>query len=232
MGRRIFPLVLAVLLLLAGCRQEKPEESTRDGVSAGSVPIELEPPDTTADGKLLFADYASFTGGYMEDGTGDMVENVAAVLVENLSDEYLEYASLTFEIEGKQAVFEVTGLTAGDAAWVLEKNRLQIDPDADFRFVTSSCGYLQDVTRSRWELMVTMSDGVLTARNNSEKAMHNVYVYYKRVHEDGNYFGGITYRCDIGSLESGEQKEAVAGHSSAQGCRIVKIEWNWEEQTR
>ena len=52
----------------------------------------------------------------------DVEPLVAAVLVENLSDEYLEYASLTFEIEGKQAVFEVTGLTAGDAAWVLGYN--------------------------------------------------------------------------------------------------------------
>lgn len=221
-------LLLAALLLLSGCALEEPK-GTETAPTVNTIPIEPTMPDTTEDRKLLFVDYASYSGGYMEDMTDEPVESVAAVLVKNVSNEYLDYARLTFEIEGKQATFEVTGLAAGSSAWVLEKNRLQVGTDAKYRFVDSASGYLGGVICQSEELTVTPGEGILTVRNETEVTMHDVYVYYKRVHEDGNYFGGITYRRSIGTLQPGEQVELVAGHCTPTGCRIVRIEWNKEE---
>lgn len=41
--------------------------------------------------------------------------------------------------------------------------------------------------------------------------MHDVYVYYKQVHTDGNYFGGITFHCSLGSIEPGQQWQPPPG---------------------
>lgn len=224
--KRIGVLLLA-LALLAGCASNGPDSGNR--ATAGTVPVETDPPATSMDGKLLFEDYACYSGGYVEDGSGDAVNQVAAVLVKNLSDEYLDVAQLTFRIDGKTAVFQLSGLPAGDSAWVLEINRLQIAPDGEFQLIDSACGYLPQAMQNNPLLPITLQRGRITVQNCYPERVDDVVVYYKQLHEDGNCFGGITYRCSVGSLEPMEQKAAVAGHCSPGKCRIVRIEWNKEE---
>ena len=59
---------------------------------------------------LRFTSFGRYSGAYVEDGSNDPVEDVAIVLVVNTGERFLEYASVSFEIDGEPATFTVTNL--------------------------------------------------------------------------------------------------------------------------
>lgn len=179
------------------------------------------------EGKLSFSSCGRYTGAFVEDGSDRPVENVAAILVSNLTAEYLTYASLQFEINGEAATFVVTGLPAGESAWVLEYNALQIDSGASFVALDSAMQFIP--TEDLDELEVTFREGLLSAKNLTDQTYIDGYVYYKRLHTDGNYLGGITYRSSIGDLAPGDTIEVTAGHAGEELCRVVRMTQNTEE---
>ncbi len=65
-------------------------------------PVELE--------GLRFTSFGRYSGAYVEDGSDDPEEDVAIVLVVNTSERFLEYAAISFEIDGEPATFTVTNL--------------------------------------------------------------------------------------------------------------------------
>ena len=66
---------------------------------------------------------------------------------------------------------------------------------------------------------------MLTAVNNTGEKLEGVFVYYKTLHTDGNYLGGITYMTTFGDLEPGEKKTELAGHYDKDKTEIVRIGW-------
>lgn len=200
-----------------------PQESTQ------MPTYEILPPSADGsvelrEGKLSFSACGRY---FVEDGSDRPVENVAAILVTNLTAEYLTYASLQFEINGEAATFVVTGLPAGESAWVLEYIALQIDSGASFVALDSAMQFIP--TESWDELEVTFLDGILSTKNLTDRTYTDGYVYYKRLHTDGNYLGGITYRSSLGDLAPGDTVEVTAGHAGEELCRVVRITQNTEE---
>ena len=216
---------------------ELPSDSSSGGAEQ-TEPI-YEPPETTSaytyetvptsedgtveleKGKLNFSSCGRYAGAFVEDGSDRSVENVAAILVTNLSEEYLTYASLQFEIDGVAATFVLTGLPAGASAWVLEQNALEIGANAQFVALDSVMQFIPQEAND--ELEVTMSDGLLSAKNVTDSVYVDGYIYYKQLHTDGNFLGGITYRTGIGDLAAGETIEVTAGHARAENCSVVRI---------
>lgn len=174
---------------------------------------------------LRCAQYARFSGQYVEDGRDELVENVAAILVTNTTDRFLDLATLTYDIDGKTATFVVTGLPAGASAWVMEAARLTITDDASFTYLDCVTSYRDGVIASAAEVSITADANSLTAKNNTNRTLENVFVYYKRVHTDGNFFGGITYLVDFGTLAPGASAETLAGHYIDGETEIVRIGW-------
>lgn len=72
-------------------------------------------------------------------------------------------------------------------------------------------------------MTITMGDGVMSAENTSGVDYSNVYVYYRQMHTDGNYLGGITYRVTFGDLPPNTPMTTTAGHCSPNNCQIVKV---------
>ena len=184
-------------------------------------------PTAPPEQQLVCEGYSLFSGTFVEDGSDRPVENVAAILVTNLTGDYLTYAALQFEINGEAATFVVTGLPAGESAWVLEYNALQIDSGANFVALESAMQFIP--TESWDELEVTFREGLLSAKNLTDQTYIDGYVYYKRLHTDGNYLGGITYRSSLGDLAPGDTIEVTAGHAGEELCRVVRITQNTEE---
>ncbi len=183
---------------------------------------------TDPSGRLEFSYYGSFTGEFVEDGTDEYVQNVAIIFVTNISESYLEYAVFTFDIDGKVAAFTATGLAPGESAWVLEQNRLKVEKGAEFRFVDDVSSFTKYVSPAETEVKVTLGEGQLKVRNTSGKDLKDVYVYYKQVHTDGNFLGGITYRVSVGDMKSGEEIDCVAMHSSPKSSRVVSVTYREE----
>lgn len=168
--------------------------------------------------------YSIFTGQYVEDGRDELVYDVAAILVTNQSDRFLEIATLTYQIDGREASFVVTGLHPGQSAWVLEANRMTASSDSVFTYVDVATGFRDDVTTSTDKLKITADGNMMTVKNTSGTALKEVYVYYKVLHADGNYLGGITYRVSFGTLEPGASATKLAGHYSSD-AQVIRVSW-------
>ena len=66
---------------------------------------------------------------------------------------------------------------------------------------------------------------MLKVENNSAASLQNIAVYYKAVHTDGHYFGGITYMTVIGDLAPGESTEKFAGHFREGWTNVVRVSY-------
>lgn len=179
-----------------------------------------------AGGKITCDSFGRYTGQYVEDGRDELVESVAAVLVTNRSDEYLEYATLTFDVDGEAANFIVTGLPSGASAWVMDANKLEVKSGASYTYEDCSSSFRSDVDASSDKVGLKADGNMLTATNKTDQTMKNVVVYYRVMHTDGNYLGGITYTVSFDTLEPGESKEVLAGHYSAADSEVVRISWS------
>lgn len=210
-------------------RTEQPTESDIPSDPTEPSTYETVPPSEDGsvvleEGKLSFSSCGRYSGAFVEDGSDRYVENVAAILVTNRTEEYLTYAALEFEINGVAASFVLTGLPAGASAWVLEYSAMEIGAGAKFVALDSVMQFIPQEPMDALE--VVLKDGLLSARNLTDRDYIDGYIYYKQLHTDGNYLGGITYRTAIGDLPAGQTIEVTAGHAKGEGCTVVRITEN------
>ena len=190
---------------------------------ATTRPPETEPPTEPPKPKVLqYNRFGRYSGAYVEDGSDAPVENVAIILVKNPTGDFLEYARMVFDINGKEAVFVLRGLPPGASAWVMEANKLVIEPGSVFSLIDEivsfgSAGIGTD------GLKISVDTGIITVQNDTDTTLENVYVYYRQRHTDGNYLGGICYRVSFGTLEPGKPITATAGHFFPENSKIIKI---------
>lgn len=201
-------------------RPTKPSTTT---TTRPPMPPSTQPGDVG--GKLTYTKYGRFTGLFPEDGKDEYVEGVAALYVTNVSDEYLEYANISFDIDQVHATFMVTGLMPGASVWVLEKTRLVIAPDATVTHLTDETAFQPDNREESEDVYVQMNAGYMNVTNNTGKDLKSVYVYYKQTFSDGSFLGGITYRVLVGDMADGQTVQATAGHCSPGKCQVVRIDW-------
>lgn len=167
--------------------------------------------------------YAVFSGAFVEDGSDEPVQNVAAILVTNGSDQYLDLGKLTYQLDGEEATFMVTGLPPGASAWVMEASRRTATNDSVFTQTDCTTSFRENAVNELEGLSIQSGGTMLKVTNNRDKALQNVTLYYKVLHNDGNYFGGITYMVAFGDLEPGQSAEKLAGHFKEGWTDIVRI---------
>ena len=217
-GLAIVGGILAVTLLLTRADVEPQDDDKQDsGGDVSSQPYK--------DDLISCESYSSFSGQYVEDGSDIPVEHVAAMLVRNQTKEFLDLATIEYEIDGKPATFVVTGLPAGKSAWVMEKNQMTITEGAEFKYIDKTTAFKSGVVSSTDKITLSAEGNMLTAVNNTGEKLEGVFVYYKTLHTDGNYLGGITYMTTFGDLEPGEKKTELAGHYDKDKTEIVRIGW-------
>lgn len=220
-GLVIVGVIVVVVLLLVVVGMDALDSNKPEG---GKDTSKL----TQGDDILAYSNFSSFSGLYVEDGSDVPVENVAAMLVTNQSEDFLDLATVEYEIDGKAAVFVVTGLPPGRSAWVMEKNKMTIAADADFKYVKKTTAFKDGVIAETDKISLFAEGNMLTAVNNTDEKLEGVFVYYKTLHTDGNYLGGITYKTTFGDLEPGEKKTELAGHYDKGKTEIVRIGWKEE----
>lgn len=219
---RILAMVLALILTLsffAGCASSdaKPDETTSP---PEKTPFSGLTTNASA-GDLYCLEFTGYSGAFYEDGTNESVENIAAILVENRSDEFLERATITYDVEGKTATFVLTGLPVGKKCWVLEQNRMPMTDSEKFKFLDCVTAFRKGTSLEPNIMDVDVKDDVLTVTNKTEDAIYSVCVYYKNTHDDGNFLGGITYLISIEEIAAGESRAKRAGHYN-QSSEIVR----------
>ena len=185
---------------------------------------DVEPVST--DTGLTIRNIGAYTGAFVEDGTNEIVSGVLMLVVDNNSEEAVQYAEITLPTEAGDAKFSLSTLPAGESVVLLEQNRMQYTGNEDAATaVFSSVAYFQTPMSLHGDkLEFQILDGAINVTNISGADItDDVVIYYKNAATD-LYYGGITYRIRIaGGLKAGEIKQMIASHFSDSGSKIMFV---------
>lgn len=178
-----------------------------------------------SDSNLIIEKVGSYTGNYLEDGSDEPIEKVAAIIISNTSDRMLQVGDITFKVNDKEnATFRVTNLLPHTSALVLESNKRKYSDKDDYSYGTVVNAYLDapDLLEDKFE--VIKENGNLKLKNKTDKTYKKVYVYYKYVQSGGAFMGGITYRVPFENIEGKQTATSVANHFNANTSVVVDVQ--------
>lgn len=211
----------------------KPTSSTTKKPTSTSTTKPKPTRPSNSAGKLEFSRFGLFEGLFPEGGEDEYVQNVLALYVTNVSEDYLEHAVIYYDIGGTEAVFVVEGLKPGKSAWVIERNRMVLDPNAlpAFNHTGDQSSFQADNRKETAGLLIKMESGYMTITNYSDEDLKDVTIRYKELFADqkqypGVYSGGIVYNVWVGNIEAGETVRADAEHCKPKGFEVVRIDWS------
>ena len=165
----------------------------------------------------------SYSGEYVEDGSSEPCENIAAVRLVNDSDVHYQY--LQFNVNTAEATYSFTATTlfAGAVMTVLDQSKT-VFTDGQIVSVKadSVAPFTQQPTVHLETFEISYLDGIINVRNLTDQDLNDVYVYYKNV-EDDVYFGGITYRCNVGTVAGTTTVQSGAANLHKDSSRIVFV---------
>lgn len=207
--KRFSSILVVLLLLMCGCSKTAPKSEGTTAPTEASTQSTTPP---TIKGNLVCLEISLFSGNYVESGKERPVMDVAAILVENNTDSFLDLAMITYKVGDRTAQFRVSGLPSGRRAWVMELNALTLT-DGD-ELVLEECqeSYNPNAITEPDAISVKREGKSLTMTNTSGKTLKNVSVYYKNTMEDGVFLGGITYVIFFGDMEPGATVTKSADH--------------------
>lgn len=215
-------------------------EEWRDRISSSGLDSSNQP-QSTEDGPVLpyrlpstalqIEKLAGYTGIYIEDGSDEEIENVAAILLTNTGDEDVELVRITAETEGGSYSFQATSLPAGASVIVMDQNRTPFTEGKLKSFqATATDPAPFDLSEDQIEVVSSEGDEIVL-KNITNKTIPTVRVFYKFYYPDRSaYVGGITYTAVIHDLEPGKTASIRPSHYSGEAGRIVMIRTYEDEE--
>lgn len=204
--------------------QQTPEATTEPTVPP-TQPVVVTPTNGFSDENLYLQALGGYSGNYLEDGTDELVSNVAAILVTNTSDKMLQVAQIVFQVgDGQVAQFQISNLPAGETVLALELTRRPYSSADDFSYGKTASAYMEDPTLESDRVRVdTSKAGELTLENISGETLSEVYVYYKYV-QGSSYLGGITYVVPFENVAPGASVTVTAGHFHPDNSQVMDVD--------
>lgn len=163
-----------------------------------------------------------YDGPYPEDGSGEPVESIAVILVENDSDTQLQFAELHYRIDERDALFRVSELPPGEKTLAVEYHRLVATPASVWKAAPEAdlLVYLAAEPPEGLEFRCEQA-GRLSIKNVSGKAA-GFDLIYKQRGKDGIFTGGIAYHVAVPVLQAGERAVLEAPHFTEDAV-IVRV---------
>ena len=229
-GKYLLIFAVAAVIVAAVCISFFTGNTTESKIKKfeGFIPFDEKNLDQNIDldnEDLSVVAVGTYTGEYVEDGTDDEVENVAALILENKSEKMLQITEIEVNInEEDTALFRITNLPADGMVMALDMNRLKCEPDSTAEKLSEAEHFFDKVPMNEDLFETEGSEGRLTLKNLSEDTYDKVYVYYKTEISDGLYLGGITYRVPFEEIEGKTQIDTDAGHYSPDKSKIVEVQ--------
>ena len=151
-----------------------------------------------------------YEGAYWEDGTGDYVSNVAALMLYNPSDAGITNGKVSLTLQEQEYLFAFTYLPAGGRILVPEKNRL---PYVRGRVTECRCDELVTGDFGTEDSGIAFTQNGLSGillENTTGGELKQVTLSYKLyLQEQDALIGGRTYVFTVESLSAGEIREIV-----------------------
>ena len=223
--KRILCALAAAILVfsLYGCKNKpsgEGETSTDVPAPTGETVAE-----TIVVNGFAFGELSLYNGPFVEDGTNEAVQNVAAIRVENRNDSALRYAEFTVYTNMGELNFICTTLLPGRTALLLEQNRTAYkSASVSSVSVKSELFFSEPPTLYPNAFSLTVGEQVLTLKNVSGAPVPgDTFVYFKRYDKQG-YVGGITYRVRFTNIPAGQSLSQSSQNLSPADCDLIFIE--------
>lgn len=186
----------------------------KDGSSgtSGNTGTAFSFPYTSSLDELELVAVYNYSGYYIEDGSEDEIDSVAALEVTNLSDQAIEYATITLTADGKELNFEVSLLPAGETALVMEADKQSCSETASFSYGGSEIASLSSLDLCEDQVTVSTDSGAVTVTNISGNDISELRLFYKNQLDTGEYVGGIAYTVKLEDLAAGESQTVYPSH--------------------
>lgn len=227
--KKLILVILLVLFLLAAAlgvvfgKRGTDEKQASDPTEGQSEELTTEE-SWVYDEPYEVSGVFSYSGPYVEDGSDEPVENIAAIRITNHGKYALQ--TVTYEVYGEERLFFfATGVLPGDTVTVLEYKKTPFKEGTDYgEPVLSECSnYTVEPSLNADKFEITRMGSVINLKNISDKNMkYDVYLYYKNKNAEG-YLGGITYRVNFGALKAGELAQRSSAHFSDENSEILFI---------
>ncbi len=197
-------------------------EETRSQTESVRIPGDaVELPATLADGRLQIESLFQFDG-INPDCENQEQERIAAILVKNLSGEFLSEAKIMMELSnGTQTSFVVTNLPAERAAMVFSAENSSIKEEDVCMGI--ACEARWDEAAAIPEGIAVSAEGItITVTNQTAQDIPELTVYcHSLLGED--FFGGITYMYKIEDLSANETTVIEAPECIMGMAEVVRV---------
>lgn len=220
--------VLLVVLLIPANKGETAAETM-----AATQPVEQE---ETQPAQLFLLkeclridEIGEYTGIYVEDGSDEPVTGLLMMLVTNVSNEPVQYAQISLDLDGETAQFTVSALPAKGTAVLIEQNRMEYSEDFDYTTAAAECinlaGYDRKLSLQEDKLQIQLLDGGVNIKNISGADINEtIILYYKNIN-NGVYHGGITYRVRLeDGLKADELRQIMVDHIHQPGTELMFVD--------
>lgn len=196
---------------------EADQAETAENIHALKFPLLLE------DGKLEIDSVFQFDGLNPDCGnqSGD---NIAAITLKNLSDEYLSAAEISLKsTEETELRFAVTNVPAGAAVIAFSVDNIAVDAETFYSDVVCDASFGANASMSDGAISAAVDGIHITLRNNTDADINEVVVYCHSTLGD-QYFGGITYSYTANNLPANGTAELDAVDCILGLAEVVRIE--------
>lgn len=236
----IAALVAAVLLFPRdGKQQEVQPAEAIERTDAEAFPFEIpgfalieDAQIGTLNEQLRVIAVGSYSGAFFEDGSDEDVQGVLAIVMQNVSEDWVENADVTISCGEETAKFTASALPGRTCALLLEQNRLSYSVDMVLRDPT--CTFCANdmsgkVVDFGADFAIEPYEGdILVLQNISgHEFSGDAVLYYKNVAPYGKngellYLGGIAYASRFeGPIGVNEMRQAKPLHYSLSGSAIL-----------
>lgn len=166
----------------------------------------------------------AYEGAYLEDGSEEAVEDVAALVLENTGTTGIEYVQIVVLQNGRELSFDGTYIPPKSTVLLLEENK---QPYADAAVTDCHCRTVIPGFFDRAQRTVEIKETgmcTLEVTNITEETLESVRIFYK--HHEGEtdlYVGGITYSTAIPILEPGETRSVTPYRYASGYAQVVAV---------
>ncbi|MBQ8943038.1 MAG: hypothetical protein IJ050_00925 [Clostridia bacterium] len=213
-------IIIGVLIVAAACAAAiiLPKKFNKDvPESKTSVTTEEQKPEFSLSGDLTVSDIFTYSGEYVEDGSDENVENIAAVTLTNTGKTDYQYIEFTLKTADGEYAFAASSVHAGSVTTVLDRNKTVAGKET--AVTEGECALKGEYEQAPGgyddKFAVYLDNGTMNIKNISGADMPGtITVYYKNADENG-FFGGITYRATIKGLKADEIQQRYSRHLGA-----------------
>ncbi len=223
--KKVLPILLVLILLFVGGCTDKTDDN---GENNGTVVFRNKEFPMMLNSDIEITKAFLYSGEFPEDGGFSNKNEVFALKVLNKSQKDIQLVRIYVVTDQNEYFFEITTLPSQKAVTVLEKGAQTISEDEKILEIReeNKVFFENKLSLATDKFQITPLDKVINIKNiSNDDVSSDVYVYFKRVDADGDYFGGITFRSNAGQLKSGEFKQIPASHFMKENSEVLFVDY-------